>query len=109
PLQWSHKDVTDGRQLEDVIHEAFDESRRSVDMLSKVPLSFKHLTVRDANYVVLSIHHALYDGWSLDLLHQAIERAYDGKYTPGLSYATLLKNILSSNKPAAETFWKQYL
>lgn len=60
-------------------------------------------------YLVLSIAHALYDGWSLGLLHQDVERAYHGKYTPRGPYTEYLGEILRSCKDGAREFWSDYV
>ncbi|KAG6898366.1 NRPS [Termitomyces sp. T32_za158] len=57
-------------------------------------------------YLVLSIHHALYDGISLPLLFQDVEREYHA--TPLLSLASpsqILDCIASVNLDKAREFW----
>lgn len=60
-------------------------------------------------YIVLSIAHALYDGWSLSLLHQDVEAAYNGTYTPRETYTEYLGEILHSSKDNAQEFWSHYV
>ncbi|KAL4954838.1 acetyl-CoA synthetase-like protein [Aspergillus filifer] len=52
----------------------------------------------------VSIHHALYDGWSWPLLLQEVERAYQGaqlEYTP---FTSFVEHVQSSMEEAA-VFW----
>lgn len=59
--------------------------------------------------VVLSIAHALYDGWSLGLLHQDVEDAYYGTYAPRPTYTGYLRQILRSSRKSAQDFWSDYI
>ncbi|OTB09392.1 hypothetical protein M426DRAFT_50371 [Hypoxylon sp. CI-4A] len=60
-------------------------------------------------YLVLSIAHALYDGWSLDLLHKDVQAAYEGRYSMRAGYEPCLSRILFGSTAAAENFWADYL
>ncbi|EAA31066.2 hypothetical protein GE21DRAFT_8575 [Neurospora crassa] len=66
-------------------------------------------TLGDRRFVVLSIAHALYDGWSLSLLHQDVQAAYEGRYTPRPSYEAYLEEILRSGDDRSTAFWSGYL
>ncbi|CAI6340187.1 unnamed protein product [Periconia digitata] len=71
-----------------------------------------HLQIVQASkktYLVLSIAHALYDGWSLGLLHHDIHRAYNCTFEPRPNYENALSQILESSGPDAVTFWRDYL
>ncbi|KAH9946102.1 uncharacterized protein BXZ73DRAFT_72945 [Epithele typhae] len=63
-----------------------------------------------ARYLVLSIHHALYDGISLPVLLQDIERAYN--HQPQLQSAPLrdiLEQFMTIDYDAARSFWTTHL
>ncbi|KAL5394922.1 hypothetical protein PMIN02_004559 [Paraphaeosphaeria minitans] len=60
-------------------------------------------------YLVLSIAHALYDGWSLSLLHADIHKAYAGNFHPRPSYEPALDEILTATGANAAEFWRDYL
>lgn len=60
-------------------------------------------------YIVLSISHALYDGWSLGLLHQDVRAAYHGTFIPRAGYSTYLKSTLRSSADGALAFWSDYM
>ncbi|KAF1978402.1 hypothetical protein BU23DRAFT_564003 [Bimuria novae-zelandiae CBS 107.79] len=60
-------------------------------------------------YLVLSIAHALYDGWSLGLLHSDVYQAYVGTFQPRPSYEPALHEILTTSGADAAAFWRDYL
>lgn len=60
-------------------------------------------------YLILSIAHALYDGWSLGLLHQDVQAAYHGAYAPREEYTSHLRSILRSSSDGAPEFWSDYV
>ena len=60
-------------------------------------------------FVVLSIAHALYDGWSLSLLYQDLEAAYKGIAMPRPSADSFLSRMLASKTDEAQEFWGNYL
>ncbi|KAI0899074.1 hypothetical protein F4806DRAFT_323652 [Annulohypoxylon nitens] len=61
------------------------------------------------DYLVLSIAHALYDGWSLELLHRDVMAAYKGHYHSRREYESYLSRLLFSSATAGESFWADYL
>ncbi|KAI1798711.1 acetyl-CoA synthetase-like protein [Daldinia bambusicola] len=67
------------------------------------------VNTRDSCYLVLSIAHALYDGWSIKLLHQDVQAAYDGHYRPRSRYEAYLAHLLFSSSTRGESFWADYL
>ncbi|KAL1911505.1 hypothetical protein Sste5344_002465 [Sporothrix stenoceras] len=79
-------------------------------------LMFVHSTDTDRWYLILSIAHALYDGWSLDLLRRAVDTAYQNPDTITASaasedpaYIGQLSRILQSSGSQADIFWKSFL
>ncbi|KAH7548793.1 hypothetical protein BM1_10818 [Bipolaris maydis] len=71
-----------------------------------------HLTfidTPDQSYLVLSIAHALYDGWSLSLLHSDVHRAYQNEFEARPSYQPSLAEIIKTSGPDAAGFWQDYL
>ncbi|KAL4799310.1 hypothetical protein BDV19DRAFT_385559 [Aspergillus venezuelensis] len=53
----------------------------------------------------VSIHHALYDGWSWPLLLQEVERAYQGADLEYTAFAPFVQHVQSSMEDAA-IFWQ---
>lgn len=60
-------------------------------------------------YVVISIAHALYDGWSLGLLFQDLQALYEGKSIIRPSVEPFIARVLKSTTRKAREFWMQYL
>ncbi|KAH6843467.1 hypothetical protein B0I37DRAFT_437805 [Chaetomium sp. MPI-CAGE-AT-0009] len=65
----------------------------------------------DQTFLVLSIAHALYDGWSLSLIHQAVHAAYEGTYRAQSleSYTHQLEGVLFQEHGDAASFWAGFL
>ncbi|KAJ4288778.1 hypothetical protein N0V88_007314 [Collariella sp. IMI 366227] len=68
-------------------------------------------TINDQNFLVLSIAHALYDGWSLDLIHRNVQDAYEGRYEPETLqlYLRQLDEVLLYDSGDASIFWSGFL
>lgn len=59
-------------------------------------------------YLILSIAHALYDGYSLNLVHSDVRHAYHGLFRPTPSYHPLLSEILhAASSKDSESFWQE--
>ncbi|KAI0535456.1 putative non-ribosomal peptide synthetase [Xylaria digitata] len=61
------------------------------------------------NLIVLSIAHALYDGWSLDMLHKDIQAAYESDYIPRQPYEPYLSRMISQSNSPSRKFWADLL
>jgi amino acid adenylation domain-containing protein len=68
-------------------------------------------SVGNQRFLVLSIAHALYDGWSLNLVHRDVRAAYEGRYRAQSleSYIALVQDILFPEHGDASTFWSGFL
>ncbi|KAJ6134333.1 AMP-dependent synthetase/ligase [Penicillium sp. IBT 18751x] len=60
-------------------------------------------------YLVLSISHALYDGWSINLLHEDVARSYAGEGCARPLSDAILEQILASSGDRALKFWRATL
>ncbi|KAB5518880.1 non-ribosomal peptide synthetase [Coniochaeta sp. 2T2.1] len=67
------------------------------------------VSVNERRYLVLSIAHALYDGWSLGLLHQDVQAAYKGSFVSRPPYKEYLTRIVTASTAEAKQFWAGYL
>ncbi|KAF2281534.1 nonribosomal peptide synthetase-like protein 2 [Westerdykella ornata] len=88
------------------------ESMREKAMAVGTKTPLFHINIVESaehTYLVLSISHALYDGWSLSLLHSDINEAYHGSFKPRLSYEPALRDILNASGPEGAEFWRDYL
>ncbi|EED21789.1 nonribosomal siderophore peptide synthase SidC [Talaromyces stipitatus ATCC 10500] len=59
----------------------------------------------DKRYIVLAMAHALYDGWSLDLLHTDVEKSYYGEDVTRPAYEPILESILNDAGDKDRQFW----
>ena len=61
----------------------------------------------DVGFLILSIAHALYDGFSLDLIHSDVQRAYRDQFQPGPLFDRLLAKVLvASDDSDMKDFWR---
>ncbi|KAL2264496.1 hypothetical protein VTJ83DRAFT_7006 [Remersonia thermophila] len=96
-------------EISNVCHAATLRGRKGGAQSDLLQLHFVH--VGDKDYLVLSISHALYDGWSLGLIHQHVRAAYEGRYQAQSleSYLGHLQYILFPHHRAADKFWADFL
>ncbi|KAI1810363.1 amino acid adenylation domain-containing protein [Poronia punctata] len=67
------------------------------------------VTCQTVQYMVLSMSHALYDGFSLQLLHSDIQAAYYGAFTPRPSSRAYLAHMLSISDSSSQAYWRHTL
>ncbi|KAI0403809.1 peptide synthetase [Xylaria palmicola] len=61
-------------------------------------------------YFVLTIHHALYDGWSMPLVVDRVNRAYDGQLTERpAQFKHFIKYLLEMDREESEKYWRERL
>ncbi|KZL66298.1 non-ribosomal peptide synthetase [Colletotrichum tofieldiae] len=64
---------------------------------------------KDDVLFVWTAHHAMYDGWSMPIIKNAIATAYMDFMVPETpAFNTFIKYIRNTNSTAAEDFWKSY-
>lgn len=74
------------------------------------PLSLALVTDGKKTRLILAIAHALYDGTSLDLLHQDVANQYEGTVHPRPPLEPVLEEIFAiSSSQAASDFWRHIL
>ncbi|KAJ5816716.1 AMP-dependent synthetase/ligase [Penicillium robsamsonii] len=59
-------------------------------------------------YCLLTQHHAIYDGYSLNLLVDEVSKAYDGTldgHTPVASFQAFIKHVMEVDAEKAKDFW----
>ncbi|KAJ6787140.1 hypothetical protein PWT90_05370 [Aphanocladium album] len=68
------------------------------------------LTVGDETYFMLTLHHAIYDGWSLNLIFNQLEKAYAGeRFENTYQFQSFVKYIQSVDQSECATFWHTQL
>lgn len=71
------------------------------------------VVIRQAQFVtqydlMLRIHHAIYDGWSLPMILNQIQLAYNGQKLQARPFSTFI-SYLQKSHPKATEFWKSEL
>ncbi|KAF2177349.1 amino acid adenylation domain-containing protein [Zopfia rhizophila CBS 207.26] len=68
-------------------------------------------TESNERYFVWSLHHALYDGWSLPMVLKRVEEFYFdcALDLPKASYAQFINYLVNTDARASEEFWKNRL
>ncbi|KAK3693053.1 non-ribosomal peptide synthetase [Podospora appendiculata] len=99
--------VEDTSELSKVTEAAIQRARKGAGGSNLLQLVFANAPGR--RFLVLSISHALYDGQSLEFIHQDVRDSYHGQYTPRASYESYLaETVLHKNKGSSE-FWSEFL
>ncbi|KAJ5630837.1 uncharacterized protein N7484_010937 [Penicillium longicatenatum] len=62
-------------------------------------------------YFVWSVHHALYDGWSIPLIYRRFEENYKASLNkePAASYGLFISYLNQKDMSECDAFWKSYL
>ncbi|KAK5936712.1 NRPS [Knufia obscura] len=59
---------------------------------------------------VLTMHHALYDGWSMSLVVDRVNRAYQGLERVGRTeFKVFIKHLREQDRKASERYWRELL
>jgi aryl carrier-like protein/NRPS condensation-like uncharacterized protein len=72
-------------------------------------LQLQAISTGDANYLVIAISHALYDGASLRSIHEDIQRAYNDTLSPRPDFIPFIEQVFQSTTEDAKQFWKTNL
>ncbi|KXX82747.1 Hydroxamate-type ferrichrome siderophore peptide synthetase, partial [Madurella mycetomatis] len=96
-------------ELETLFATAVQLARKGAGRSHLLQLAFAR--VGQKRFMVLSLAHALYDGWSLALINQDLQAAYEGRYVPRTldNYLTQLEAILFPVHQDASSFWSGFL
>lgn len=80
------------------------------DDLARPPVYFRHVSTPDAEYVVLVMHHALYDGISLPMLFHHVRRFYrsDEPVISPMSFIRLADTIVMQEH-SGTSYWSKVL
>lgn len=93
--------------LDAVIQRAIKQDKATA--IDGVPFKLTFIHDENNTHLILSLSHALYDGWSLSLLHQDIMDAYHGNFIPRPTYGPTLEHILNSSGAEAARYWEDYI
>ncbi|KAF9774131.1 Non-ribosomal peptide synthetase [Fusarium sp. DS 682] len=104
PLQWKEVDST---------LEEFLEEDKKEPMSPGAPLSrFALITDKtlDKRYFVWTAHHAIYDGWSTDLIVEHARAAYKGEeVSRPAQFKHFIRYLAEDSREASKDYWKTQL
>ncbi|KAH0551393.1 hypothetical protein GP486_007392, partial [Trichoglossum hirsutum] len=106
-VMWNTVRICKGEDLQAIADKARVDAIQAT--ANKPAASITMLEGDEERYLILSLAHALYDGWSLDLLHEDVRKAYYGVYLPRCSNREILGHILNFPSLEAAEFWKDNL
>ncbi|KAJ4299243.1 hypothetical protein N0V90_004487 [Kalmusia sp. IMI 367209] len=68
-------------------------------------------TISSERYFVWTIHHALYDGWSIPFMLQRVEEIYQAGLSaiPKVPYTRFIQYLINSSRDASTAYWKHNL
>lgn len=105
---WTTIPISD-KNLSDAFEQRMQQVTKSTDKHSP-PYSFTIFKATTKTFLLLSMHHALYDGEAIQLLLKEVQDAYDGHFTPpAVLFEPFLKTALSLNLDEADRFWSAQL
>ncbi|KFY76366.1 hypothetical protein V499_03977 [Pseudogymnoascus sp. VKM F-103] len=62
------------------------------------------------SYLVWTMHHCIYDGWSLSLIIKTLLQLYEGATVPNpTNFNSFVKHVEGANGDAARAFWQSQL
>ena len=106
-INWRELVVDSDSQLDDILT---SEKLRAVQRdLQHSMLRLIFVKSKTRRLLVLGMAHAIYDGWSISLLHQDIRCWYSGNAVERPAYEPALSYILGNQDDDSHRFWKETL
>ena len=96
-----------GQSVDSIIET--QRARAVSELVGKPLLTVTFAVDGEDRYLVLSIAHALYDGWSINLLHEDVARSYAGEKCARPLPDAILEQIIASSGERALKFWRATL
>ncbi|EFQ31398.1 amino acid adenylation domain-containing protein [Colletotrichum graminicola] len=107
PLEISKQEAKDMADVQSLVNTHKEKARDAQGSANLLQLSV--VSVGGRSLLVLSIAHALYDGWSLALLHQDVVSAYEKQLAPRPPNEPFLQSLIKTPTDQSRKFWSQYL
>ncbi|KAI9647542.1 hypothetical protein NHQ30_003927 [Ciborinia camelliae] len=114
--------------IDDVLWEKQDNLQRYLKADKALPMGLglplsRYCIITEANpdchkyYFVLTLHHAVYDAWSMSLMFEQVEKEYEmltqmtsedvvSTQSQHIPFNRFIKNVLDLDMSAAEDFWR---
>ena len=94
---------------------AVPETNRKVPLYNGGPLTHYTIVGENTNdpQFIWTVHHALYDGWSMPLIHDRVQEVYESgkspKQTSGSLYSRFIAYLADLDTEESDAFWKSNL
>jgi len=87
------------------------DAKRVPEHMGAQLTAYTIVSTRDRKYLVWTIHHSLYDGWSIALMLQRVQQIYQTgrSNVPHTSYSNFIKYLLDVDVEASKLFWARNL
>ncbi|KAM0546732.1 hypothetical protein ACHAPJ_010660 [Fusarium lateritium] len=97
--------------IQDLIQKHVRQGNTEPSDLRQPPARLSFLETSDGKAVVLRVHHALYDAWSIKMIQKDLVRLFDAESIhPVESVRSAVQEIAKFRQPEAEQkYWKQHL
>ncbi|CAL5871063.1 uncharacterized protein PFLUO_LOCUS5309 [Penicillium psychrofluorescens] len=104
PISWIHAESFDQLPSDSV-----DLPKHNGAPLTEYAIVQPHAS--STSYFVWSVHHALYDGWSIPLIWRKVEENYLGSKSKrqATSYSLFIEHLSKKDMAESDVFWKSYL
>ncbi|PHH63926.1 hypothetical protein CDD81_5374 [Ophiocordyceps australis] len=99
--------LDDMGEMKQLIADATERARRGAGVEKLFQLQFA--TLGSQRFIVLSLAHALYDGWSMGLVYKDLEAAYRGELEARPAAGDFIAQTLTCMTSEAQGFWSNYL
>jgi aryl carrier-like protein len=106
---WNEIEVAEDDAVAEEIEAAMKRTKEYADLLREPPVYVTVLKAPRSSHFVLSISHALYDGWSIGLLHEDLKRAYLASITARPDPRLMIEQIVNTDIEESKRFWQQRL
>lgn len=105
--QFEHHDLDQQSDFDRLFRLARSLAMETSGLGNMVQVRFASLN--SSRYMIISIAHALYDGWSLGLLYHDLQLALDYQLRPRASPADYASQYITRRNDESHQFWKEFL
>ncbi|KAI8922593.1 hypothetical protein DFJ77DRAFT_506369 [Powellomyces hirtus] len=109
-MPWTAKRLQGKSDLDNAVDEHIRSVTKRIRSSNRPPIEFGILESPNQTLLILSLHHALYDGWSWPLMMQDVQEAYHkGSVNPRPRFLELVKYIISRPEEESKNYWNRVL
>ncbi|KAJ3184337.1 hypothetical protein HDU85_001642 [Gaertneriomyces sp. JEL0708] len=109
-MPWTVVNVNSEPELQQAADVHIEKTIEDNKTLEKPPLAFGLILSPTKNWLIVSMHHALYDGWSFPLIIADVYSIYEsGSHVQRPQFRPLAEYIVSRSSEANQKYWTQNL